>query len=185
MISLKAAYQLRALVRATIQYAKESYPPRSSISSTKSTLGISVSLDSNSRTVNTYIGMSYIEICTNNDSWRSSTEEGRDTWGDDTMPTEWWGNGMMPTNPCTISMDAFEESLFQFEVLHSGTMPESSMYGLVFRAVLRDLFEDNMCLIIQRFPLGLCDVPIDPDNVNYLIGEVYYKHFGTTEVQYV
>lgn len=185
MITLKSAYKLRALVRTAIQYAKDSKSGVGSLSSTMSSLGISVDLYSGARTVSTYIGDNYIEMSKNTVRWNVLPGEERNTWGDDTHPAEWWGNNGMPNNPCDVTLDSYEESLFQFEVLHSGSMLESSMYGLVIRAVLDDLLDDYMCIIIQRWTFGMKDTPIDPNNVNDLIDAVYYKHLGTTEVQYV
>lgn len=182
MITLKSAYQLRALTRKAIELAKESIDGVGSISSTKSSLGISVDLSAGSRTVNTYIGDNYIEISPESSGWIGNT---RNLWGDNTHKSEWWGNGEMPDNPCEVTLDAFEESVFQFEVLHSGSMLESSMYGLIISSVLLPLLEGQACLIMQLHPFGLRDIPINPYNVNDLIDDVYFKHFKTSEVPYV
>lgn len=185
MITLQSAYKLRHIVRTAIDIAKESDFGVGSFSSTKSSLGISVDIHAGARTVGTYIGDNYIEMSKNTVRWNMERGKERITWGDDTHPGEWWGNDSMPDNPCNVTLDSYEESLFQFEVLHSGSMLESSMYGLVINAVLDDLLHGDMCIIMQRHPFGLNDIPIDPDNVNALIDSVYYKHFGTTEVPYV
>lgn len=181
MISKKCAYQLRALLRKCIENAEDSVSGCGVLSSTKSRLGLSVDILAGQRTVGTYIGYDYIEM-----SDKSTEDLGQyyDSWGDNTMPSEWWCNGMaMPRNPCVVTLDTYEESCFQFEVMCSGAIPEESMYGLLIRAILNDLITDGMCVMMQLEPFGLTG-KIDPANVNDLIDDAYFKHFKTPVVPY-
>lgn len=181
MISKKSAYQLRELLRKCIVLAEDNKAGVGAIRSTKSSLGLSVDVQAGYRTVGTYIGDDYIEM---SDKTDERFGEHPDSWGDNSMPSEWWGNGMMPVNPCAVVLNAYEESCFQYEVMCSGTIPEDSMYGLLIRAVLNDLITDGMCVIMQREPFGLKGKKIDPDTVNDLIDDVYFMHFKTSQVDY-
>lgn len=179
MISKKSAYQIRELVQECITKARAHRDGQAAIRTRTSTLGIHVELSAGERTVGTYIGSSYIEI---SDKTRLSqfAMEDRNSWGDNTMPQEWWGNGLMPISPCDVSMDRYEESVFQYEVACSGTMPEDSLYGLLVRAIIEDFVTDGICITIQKAALGIYitdPVPIESDHVNDLIDDMHFYKF--------